>query len=167
LAIPSVVSASEDETAYWEKRDFAEQLLHHPGVKLLDYHVSGVRDDATAKANLVQVAAGRLAKRSYYRNAPGGSTSLDLRMLRALVILAEEGYTFRITELAGGSHSRNSRHYSGLAFDIDTLNGRRIGYGNPKMRSFLRRCRELGAIEVFGPGTRGHATHLHVAWPRR
>lgn len=144
----------------------ARTLLSHPGIKLLDYHVSGRRDEASAEHNLRQAAAGKPAKRSYYGNAPGGSTELDVRMLRAILILLDEGYTFRVTEFAGGSHSSSSRHYVGVAFDIDTLEGQRISYGHPSYRKFLKRCRRLGATEVIGPGTRGHSRHLHVAWPR-
>jgi len=87
-------------------------------------------------------------------------------MLRALYVLVQGGYSFRITEFAGGSHSSRSRHYAGIAFDIDTLNGRPVSAGHPDYRRFMRRCRELGATEVLGPGSRGHSTHLHVAWPR-
>ena len=149
-----------------ERIELAKRLLSHGGVSQLNFHISRNKDEATAQHNLVQTAEGRPAKRSYYGNGPGGAVDLDVRMLKALLILANEGYTFRITELAGGSHSSTSRHYSGLAFDIDTLNGKRIGYGNPSFRDFLKRCRELGATEVFGPGTRGHGSHLHIAWPR-
>ena len=150
----------------WERMALATGLLKHRGVSLLDFHISRVEDEATAKDNLRQAARGRHAKRSYYGNGPGGAVELDVRMLRALMVLANEGYTFRITEFAGGSHSCNSRHYCGVGFDIDTLDGRKIGHGHPGYREFMARCKELGATEVLGPGSRGHSTHLHVAWPR-
>ena len=166
--LPGAVSAEYESRAnYGELRALAKGLLSHRGVSLLDFHVSRNRDEATAKHNLLQTAKGRAAKRSYYGTGPGGSVYLDVKMLRALMILANEGYTFRITELAGGSHSSRSRHYVGTAFDIDTLNGQRIRYGNRSYRAFMKRCRELGATEVFGPGSRGHSTHLHIAWPRK
>lgn len=149
-----------------ERMRLAQALLRTSRVDTLNYHVSGNRDEATARANLIQTARGVRAKRSYYGNGPGGTTRLDLRMLRALYILASEGYRFRITELAGGSHSSRSRHYDGVAFDIDHLNGHKVKPGHPTYRRFLKRCRELGATEIFGPGTRGHSSHLHVAWPR-
>jgi len=149
-----------------ERVRLATELLSHHRVSCLDFHVSRNRDSATAQDNLEQTAGGAMARRSSYGNAPGGWTTLDLRMLRALVALAREGYSFRLTELAGGSHSSRSRHYGGVAFDIDTLNGRKVRTGHPSYRRFLKRCRELGATEVFGPGVRGHSSHLHVAWPR-
>ncbi len=172
VLVPSMLNASGGAAVHQhgvseERTALAHLLLQHDGVRLLDFHVSGVRDEATAKKNLNQAAEGRPAKRSYYGNAPGGITQLDLRMLRALVILAYEGYEFRITELAGGSHSCNSRHYAGVSFDVDYLDGVKIRRGHPSYRRFLNRCRDLGATEVFGPGDRGHATHLHVAWPRQ
>ena len=164
LAVANTGRSTNEESL---RRTMAARLLQHSGVALLDFHVSGRRDEATAKHNLVQTASGKPAKRSYYSNAPGGVTQLDTRMLRAMLILVSEGYTFRVTEFAGGSHSSNSRHYQGVAFDIDTLNGQRISYGHPSYRTFLKRCRQLGATEILGPGTRGHSRHLHVAWPRK
>ena len=159
--------AEESATDRNERIAIATLLLRHHGVKTLDFHVSGVSDQATARQNLQQAAAGKHVKRSGYGNAPGGDTQLDLRMLRALLVLVYEGYEIRLTELAGGSHSCNSRHYVGVGFDVDFLDGKKIKYGHPTYRRFLRRCRELGATEVLGPGDRGHSTHLHVAWPRK
>lgn len=168
LCLPAATDAgpAKVRSAYPERVRLAKRLLQHPRISVLDYHVSGVRDSASSRQNLLQTAQGLPAKCSYYGRAPGGKTWLDVRMLRALYVLASEGYSFRLTELAGGSHSSTSRHYVGLAFDIDTLNGRRISYGHPSYRRFMQRCRELGANEVFGPGTRGHGSHVHIAWPR-
>lgn len=160
-------TGQQPHRVHGERMALARLLLRHEGVQLLDYHVSGVSDEATAKRNLIQAAEGRPSKRSYYGKAPGGATRLDLRMLRALLILADEGYVFRITELAGGSHSSRSRHYDGLAFDVDHLDGVKIRRGHPSYRRFVNRCRELGATQVLGPGDRGHPTHLHLAWPRK
>lgn len=123
-------SACRQHELSGERRALAHLLLEHDGVRLLDFHVSGVSDDATARKNLTQTEEGRSAKRSYYGNAPGGRTHLDLRMLRALLILAYEGHEFRITELAGGSHSCNSRHYCGVSFDVDYLDGVKIRRGH-------------------------------------
>lgn len=158
-------SAQQAGSSY-ERSRLAAELLSHHRVVCLDYHVSGRRDNATAQDNLEQTANGGAARRSYYGRAPGGWTMLDIRMLRALVQLTNEGYSFRITELAGGSHSSRSRHYNGVAFDIDKLNGVKVRYGHPSYHRFMKRCRELGATETFGPGTRGHSSHIHVAWPR-
>jgi hypothetical protein len=132
----------------------------------LPRQVSGRYDGASALDNINQAAAGHAAKRSSYGTAPGGYVRLDSRMLRAMRDLAKRGYTFRVTALAGASHSRNSCHYSGLAFDIDRINGQKVGYGNPYWWRFLQRCRELGATETMGPGDRGHSTHIHAAWTR-
>lgn len=142
----------------------AQWLLKDAQTETLKFHVSGVKDQASAYHNLLHTSQGQRAKRSYYGRAPGGSTVLDIRMLRALYILRREGYSFRITEFAGGSHASKSRHYAGTAFDLDKLNGRKISSSHPLYRRFIRRCQELGATQVFGPGTRGHRTHLHIAW---
>jgi hypothetical protein len=148
------------------RKALAKAILSNPRIALLDYHVSGYKDQATAFDNMVQTAEGQPARRSYYGRSPGDSTKLDPRMLRALETLTREGYSFRITELAGGSHSSTSRHYDGVAFDIDYLNGRKVTPSHPLYRRFMQRCRELGATETFGPGYPGHASHVHIAWPR-
>ncbi|NNC87070.1 MAG: hypothetical protein HKN82_01275 [Akkermansiaceae bacterium] len=149
-----------------ERRALARSILSSPQISLLEYHVSGNRDQATALHNIEQTANGKPAKCSYYGNAPGGSTKLSITMLRAINQLVREGYSFRITEVAGGSHSSRSRHYAGVAFDIDFLNGRKVKWGHPTYRRFMQRCRELGATETLGPGSSGHSTHVHIAWPR-
>ena len=166
LFLGSGAAQASDKGSSYERARLATELLSHHRVTCLDFHVSRNRDNATAQDNLEQTAAGGMARRSSYGNGPGGWTMLDLRMLRALVTLANEGYSFRLTELAGGSHSSRSRHYVGVAFDIDRLNGKKVKPGHPSYRRFMKRCRELGATEVLGPGVRGHSSHLHVAWPR-
>lgn len=144
----------------------AQWLKTSTKIDWLRRQVSGRYDGASSWDNIVATSSGVRARRSYYGNAPGGSVTLDARMLTAMKILAKEGYTFRVTSIAGGSHSRTSRHYAGLAFDVDMINGRKVGYGNPYWRQFLRRCRQLGATETLGPGDKGHSTHTHAAWPR-
>ncbi len=141
-------------------------LKSSSSINWLPRQVSGRYDGASALDNIRQAAAGQAAKRSAYGTAPGGYVRLDPRMLRAMQSMAKEGYTFRVTSMAGASHSRTSRHYAGLAFDIDKINGRKVGHGNPHWRKFLARCRAMGATETLGPGDKGHSTHIHAAWPR-
>ncbi|MGO4843027.1 hypothetical protein AB4144_63225, partial [Rhizobiaceae sp. 2RAB30] len=88
-------------------------------------HVSGVDDQATARQNVEDAAAGRAARRSAYGTAPGGSVPLDIRLLTGLLELANDS-TFTVSELVGGSHNSNSRHYAGVAADISVINGRRV-----------------------------------------
>lgn len=148
------------------RQALAQEILRHDRISLADFHVSGRRDKATALDNVRHTARGAKASRSSYGNAPGGFTQLDNRMLAGMIKLADEGYGIRVTEIAGGSHSPKSRHYTGVAFDLDYINGTKVGWGNPYYRQFMKRCRRLGATEVLGPGDRGHNTHVHVAWPR-
>ena len=144
----------------------ATWLKNATQVTWLPRQVSGRYDGASALDNIRQASAGHAVKRSSYGTAPGGYVRLDPRMLRAMKILVKEGFTFRVTAIAGASHSRTSRHYAGLAFDVDFINGQKVGYGNPHWKRFLARCRELGATETLGPGDRAHSTHTHAAWPR-
>lgn len=148
------------------RQRLAVSLLNSSNVQFADYHVSGKRDNATALDNLKQTAAGLPAARSSYGKAPGGYTQLSSDMLRAMKVLSDQGYSFHITSIAGSSHSSRSRHYLGVAFDVNTINGVKVRHGSAHWRAFIRKCEAMGATETLGPGDRGHSTHIHVAWPR-
>lgn len=143
----------------------SRRILNHPKITLLRGHVSGKVDTATAYHNISSAANGHSARCSYYGNAPGGYTTLDIRMLKTMLYFADtKGWSFRVTEIAGGSHSKNSRHYRGVAFDVDLINGVKVGYGKAYYREFMNICRSRGATEVLGPGDKGHNRHVHIAW---
>ncbi len=144
----------------------AISLLENPNAEFANYHVSGRRDNATALDNIRQTAAGLPAARSSYGRAPGGYTQLSAEMLQALNVMAKQGYRFHVTSIAGSSHSSRSRHYLGVAFDINRINGVPIRRGSPYWRDFIRKCEAMGATETLGPGDPAHSTHIHVAWPR-
>src|SRR4051812_7506232 len=97
--------------------ELARRIKDSGRIVLLDEHVSGAADRATARQNITDTAQGRPASRSSYGNAPGGRVELDDAMLEGLLKVSES-YSVRVTELAGGSHSERSRHYAGLAFDV-------------------------------------------------
>jgi hypothetical protein len=134
-------------------------------IDLMPIQVSGRNDGADARSNIADTALGRQAKRSCYENAPGGRVSLAFPLLEGLKTLSDD-HSYRITALCGGSHSRRSRHYLGVGFDIDMLDGVPVNADHPGFRAFMARARELGATEVLGPGSSGHDNHIHVAWPR-
>jgi len=140
-------------------------ILSNANITLATAHVSGVSDNATARQNIEDTSNGRAASRSSYGNAPGGSVKLDIRLLTGILKLAET-YSFSISELAGGSHSKTSRHYAGVTVDVNVINGQRVSATHPDVANFKRDCRSLGATEVLGPGDPNHATHIHCAWPR-
>jgi len=154
------VGARATETA----AALAEQIERSAKIILARNHASGVNDNATAFQNIEDTAAGRAAHRSSYGNAPGGVVNLDPNMLKGMLALAED-FRFSVSEFCGGSHDANSRHYAGCTADINTIDGRHVGAGE-KAAAFQRRCRELGATEVLGPGDRGHSPHVHAGWPR-
>jgi len=142
----------------------ADRILNHPNITLATAHSSGVNDDATARRNIIDTAAGQPARRSSYGTAPGGTVRLDPNMLRGLLALADQ-YSFHVSELCGGSHSATSRHYRGVTADFNILNGQHVSAAHPDQAAFRARCQNLGATEVLGPGNTGHATHIHAAWP--
>lgn len=145
----------------------AQDILGNPQkYKLANYHLSGVRDSATALQNMQDAASGRMSARSSYSVAPGGYCYLQEDMLKGMISLANQGYTIAISEVAGGGHSRTSRHYLGVAYDVTHINGIKVSYSNPYYRAYMAKARALGATEVLGPGDRNHSGHLHIAWPR-
>lgn len=149
-----------------ERRQLAKQILAHPRITLMKRQVSGRYDGASAYENILAASQGSAAKRSSYGHAPGGYKTLDVRMLRCMKRLADDGYSFRVTSIAGGSHSRNSRHYVGVAFDVDKINGIRVRNRSCPHWAFQKRTRAYGATEVLGPGKPGHSGHVHVGYSR-
>ena len=161
---PAPALAAEPDTAAASTRaSLAATVLRSNRISLATFHSSGVRDNATARDNIVDTAHGGRAHRSAYGTAPGGSVYLSVAMLRGMLAL-RSSFTFRVSEIAGGSHSAGSLHYQGRAFDVDIVDGQPVSAANPHVRAFEARCRALGAIEVLGPGAPGHATHIHCAW---
>lgn len=164
------MSGNSDELlAIFRTRELAARVQRTAAISLARGHESGNQDDATAEDNIMDAANGRAANRSSYtqggNRGPGGTTALDQEMLEGMLALAAD-YRFTVSEIAGGVHSPNSRHYAGVAFDVNTLDGQAINNGHPSFRQFMQRGRDLGATEVLGPGDPGHATHVHLAWPR-
>ena len=149
------------------RAQLAQQILTTSRISLWPYSPirSTSSDGADALSNIRDTAAGKAARRSNYDNAPGGTVYLDLRLLAGILQLANT-YTIRVTAIAGGSHDPNSRHYVGIAFDVDTINEVRVNSSNSYYTAFMQKCRDLGATEILGPGDKGHDTHVHCAWPR-
>lgn len=161
ISVPSDRSEARRQElgqALWER--YLEGTLD-----LLPVQVSGRNDGADARSNIADTAAGKQAKRSSYENAPGGRVSLSFALLEGMSELCND-FTFRVTALAGGSHSRNSRHYLGVSLDVDRIDGRQVDKNHPRFREFMERARAMGATEVLGPGAKGHNYHVHIAWPR-
>ena len=145
----------------------AFQILQNPRISLSKVHVKPIADRATAHSEALSHMFGYLALRSSYKDgnlptAPGGKVMLDVRMLRSLIELSKY-YTMSISEFAGGCHVTTA-HYQGVAFDVNGIDGARVGIMHPKYRGFMQDCHELGAIKVYGPPSPGHATHVHAQW---
>ncbi|CAL9351575.1 hypothetical protein SUDANB105_00481 [Streptomyces sp. enrichment culture] len=144
----------------------ARRILDTGGITLATVHPGGRHAGSTARQNIVDTANGKGALTSPWSDKPGRRVNLDTRMLNGLLKLrTEHGYRISVSEIVGGDHSTNSKHYAGLAFDINHINGRHVGSGAPH-RALMAACRKLGAKEVLGPGDAGHGRHVHCGWPR-
>jgi hypothetical protein len=145
----------------------ALQIVISGKIQLSRVHVSRVADQANARSEALAQMFGYLASRSRYADgshapAPGGKVMLDVRMLRSIIELSRY-YTVCVAEFAGGCHSTDA-HYRGAAFDVNCIDGLRVGMMHPKCKDFMQACRELGAVKVFGPPDAGHSTHIHAQW---
>lgn len=145
--------------------DVAADILHNHRITLADVHESGVADAATALQNVRDVAAGRPARRSAYQNAPGGTTRLNLGLLRAIRAMGAR-LTITVSEIAGGSHAVDSGHYAGRAVDVTVVDGRSVAAG-ASYGAVVSICRANGATTIFDPGYDpygGHGNHVHCGW---
>jgi peptidoglycan hydrolase-like protein with peptidoglycan-binding domain len=149
------------------RAQLAQQVLNHPSISLWKYSPvnSNSSDGADALSNVRDTANNGVAKHSHYGNAPGRTVYLDARMLDGMLRLAND-YDIQVTSIAGGSHRKGSLHYAGVAFDVAKIDEVRVTASNPYYRALMQRCRDLGAIQVLGPGNKDHDTHVHCAWPR-
>lgn len=122
-------------------------------ISLLTYHVSGISDpDSTAQANITDTKNGTTAETSNYSDVGEREVWLSTDMLNGMLKLAtEKGYTFLITEIAGGDHTSGSNHYKGIAFDADNM--------SVSNATFLSACRSYGATEAID-----ESNHVHCAW---
>jgi hypothetical protein len=163
---------SAGTSAGWHQRiapenaaDVAAAILHNHRITLADAHESGVQDAATALDDIRDIAAGRPAHRSAYQNAPGGSTRVNLDLLRAIRAIGLR-LTVTVSEIAGGSHAIDSGHYQGRAVDVTVVNGRSIA-GGGTYGVIAANCRANGATKVFDPAhdpDGGHGNHVHCEW---
>jgi hypothetical protein len=160
------VFSTENVFAQAGRQENAIFLRDSGNVTLQDYHPSGISDpDSTARANIVDTAVCGTAETSNYSDVGETEVWLHSSMLSCMkTLVTSYGYTYRVTEIAGGDHSSTSYHYRGTAFDVATINGQGVSSSNPYWSTFNQRCRNMGSIESLGPGNTGHSTHVHNAW---
>lgn len=120
--------------------------------------------------NIKDAAQGKLINLSNYQNAPGGQVKLQEKTIALLYELSKT-YTFSVSELGGGSHSVGSKHYSGLAVDINIINGQQVSSTHPDLVSFwqdaAKIANKLGGNKILGPGSdANHATHFHIQFKK-
>ncbi|MEV4969265.1 peptidoglycan-binding protein [Streptomyces sp. NPDC024062] len=142
----------------------AHQLLNKHGITYARNHSETVDFSSTAYQNIHDMAKGIGAATSGNSHVGRKRVQLNSDMLRALITLHDKyGYKLQISEFVGGVHGKNSRHYRGLSFDANYINGVHVGSGAPH-KNVMKLCTTLGATEVRGPGDPGHNTHIHCAW---
>jgi len=87
LLIPVLPSAYADDAEL--RIQLANEILSKTDIK--PWTTNDGKDNANAKQNLIDTAAGKKALRSSYGNAPGGSVYLSVNLLRAILDLISPG----------------------------------------------------------------------------
>jgi RHS repeat-associated protein len=151
-------------------KDLAQSLIDSKKVTFGSLHPSPSKpiykdDKANAIDNIIDAANGKLVYTSEYGHAKGVQVDIKPELLTMLNKLADK-YSFSISEIAGARHGFGSRHYSGIAVDITSINGKNADINNPFLKSFMKDARNLGATEVLGPPTENHNGHVHLGMPR-
>lgn len=154
------------------KSYLALKIVMNPKITFATKHVSGKGGDDAANShdNIWRTLLFKPANRSSYKDGaqtgPGGTAYLDDRMLKGMLGLADK-FSFHVSEIAGGVHGSNSKHYSGIGFDVVKINGSPVSAKDNTFKEFMKQAKALGASEVLGPGSPGHDGHIHIAWPRQ
>ena len=151
--------------------DAAQRVLINTGIVLATSHVTSPPAGDTAQDNVADTANGEEATRTEPgvctagTTAPGGTVPLQASMLEGMEELTRT-YTMRVSEVCGGCHGATSRHFAGVAFDVDRIDGKAVAASHPTYKAFMTDAKAAGATEVLGPGDPGHDTHVHAAWAR-
>ena len=164
--VPTTTLTSSTTVGGTTAQQFAQQISNNgSNIILASLHSSGISDNANAKQNIVDTAAGRQASRSNYQGAPGGTVALNAKMLSALMTIGNQ-YRIEVSEIAGGSHSSENAnpnspngHYGGNAFDITSVNGSRLAPGSPMIQTLMTLCKNLGATQTIDETA--SANHVH------
>lgn len=125
-------------------------------ITLWDRHLSGVKDNATALDNIKDACKGEAASRSNYTckecpnpGAPGGEVCLHAILLKYMLNLATKIGYIHVNEIAGACHTCKSKHYQGLAVDIDPTKS------YDKAKTMLEMCTNMGGKAL------NETNHIH------
>eukprot|EP01096_Ripella_sp_DP13-Kostka_P015651 TRINITY_DN7415_c0_g1_i2.p1 TRINITY_DN7415_c0_g1~~TRINITY_DN7415_c0_g1_i2.p1 ORF type:complete len:379 (+),score=114.12 TRINITY_DN7415_c0_g1_i2:125-1138(+) len=158
------------------RAELAQAILDSPSIILATVHVdqsstarnSDYYSESTAKPVVQATANGEQARTSCYKNAPCRAVDLSLSMMRGMLAVADV-YKISVSEITGGSHSVNSKHYNGWAFDVNYINDVHVapsGSGLSLAVAVTALCTLNGATWVGNPvvDPAGHSTHIHCQW---
>ena len=116
--------------------------------------------NSTARQNILDTAKGGRARTSDYGHSAGVPVWLDPRMLDGINRLAQT-YSFSVSEVAGGRHSTSdSKHYDGLAFDVNYIGVHHVNSLHPDVEGFTNLCYSMGARRAVLEND----NHIHVDW---
>ncbi|XP_072023002.1 uncharacterized protein [Amphiura filiformis] len=130
------------------------------------FNSKGNNDGADATSNIADMCNGKKSKRSSYDcvisgvtvPTPGGWVCIQAKVLDYLIALANDGHDILVNTITGACHSKTSKHYSGLAVDIQKESSA------SNYQAWMTKCTSMGGT-AYGPGDAGHANHVHCHFP--
>jgi hypothetical protein len=132
----------------------AEKIIKEKKITFSSIHpYLSTNDKANADDNIKDAAKGNKVYTSEYGDARGKQVSLSVGVLYVLHELSKK-YTFNVSEVTGGDHSSKSKHYDGMAMDINIINDKHVDYINYNedfYTNFIKEVRKMGAVNVFHP----------------
>ncbi len=137
-------------------------------ITLATVHPGGTDAASTAGQNIRDTASGGQAATSPWSDVGVTRVWVSMPMLDGMSKLANiKGFSYSMSEVAGGDHSSGSRHYTGRAADFNVINGVSVltRGRDTTVQNFMNACRAYGATQVLGPGDdAAHANHVHCGW---
>ncbi len=158
-------------------QDLAKKILANSNIVLTENVLQHNEPSSGPKQNIVDTSEGKPAWRSSWGDMGHTQVPLASRMLSGLLAIGENNVKVQVNTIAGGDHGSKSRHYAGIAFDIQSAPGEIA-----RTKLILGICRVAGATETIGPCNNNvslavckatgfetnseHQNHIHCGWPR-
>ena len=162
-----------------DAKTLAQQILANTKIT---FQADQQGDQRSSPQQNIKDTAQGLAGWTSNRSPVGGKqVTLSAKMLAGMIAVSQASSTpLSISEILGGKHSGDSRHYLGVAFDVSA---RATDLG--RVKAMGQACKLAGATELLGPcdvypekGVTGackvtgfntrsdHWNHVHCGWPR-
>ncbi len=158
-------------------QSLSKKILENSNIVLLPNIPNRNELSSGPKQNIQDTADGKPAWRSTWGDKGHTQQALSAKMLAGMLAIANQNVKIQVNAIVGGDHAEDSRHYYGIAFDIQSAPSE-----TARTKQILGICQAAGATELLGPCNNNtstklckatgyptnadHQTHIHCGWPR-